>query len=330
MVYKGSIQLHSEHSFILESTPFGVNNYEAGLEALGVAGGVTYSGEPEDVSSDGRIAVQYIHQEEGNIRYCGDRDNDIQIKVGKLSTIDVTKNGQDAIMDLGVFDAFNHLEDALMGINFRTVTGIHQAADLNVTLDSGVTGLEVENSDYLLASGSLEITVTDHSYFPPRPVIMEIPIDITEDTLNSVATKINGVPGLMASWDDTGHLQINTTDEERYTFSMTDKYSNFLRTTGTDFGQIQHQALDQSLTELDELLDSLTTQITDFGARANRLQVQSRIYENLELSTAENLSEQQDTDMIEALMQLKAKEVAYQAALSAAAKTMQISLVDYL
>jgi flagellar hook-associated protein 3 FlgL len=111
---------------------------------------------------------------------------------------------------------------------------------------------------------------------------------------------------------------------------MTDKYSNFLRTTGTDFGQIQHQALDQSLTELDELLDSLTTQITDFGARANRLQVQSRIYENLELSTAENLSEQQDTDMIEALMQLKAKEVAYQAALSAAAKTMQISLVDYL
>ena len=295
-----------------------------------MAGGVTYSGEPGDVSGDGRIDVQYIPEEESNVRYCGDRENDIQIKVGKLSTIDVTKNGQDAIMDLGVFDAFTHLEDALMGINFRTVTGIHQAADLNVTLDSGATGLEVEDSDYQLASGSLEITVTDHSYSPPRPVVMEIPIDITEDTLNSVATKINGVPGLMASWDDTGHLQINTTDEERYTFSMTDNHSNFFRNTGTDFGQIQHQALDQSLVELDELLDSLTTQITDFGARANRLQVQSRIYENLELSTAENLSEKQDTDMIEALMQLKAKEVAYQAALSAAAKTMQISLVDYL
>ena len=70
--------------------------------------------------------------------------------------------------------------------------------------------------------------------------------------------------------------------------------------------------------------------ISDFGARANRIDVQSQIYTNLEIATSANLSEKQDTDMIEALMDLKAKEVAYQAALSAAAKTMQLSLVDFL
>ena len=48
------------------------------------------------------------------------------------------------------------------------------------------------------------------------------------------------------------------------------------------------------------------------------------------IATKENLSFTQDTDMIKAVMDLKAKEVAYQAALSAAAKTMQLSLVDFL
>jgi flagellar hook-associated protein 3 FlgL len=48
------------------------------------------------------------------------------------------------------------------------------------------------------------------------------------------------------------------------------------------------------------------------------------------VATKGNLSEVQDTDMIKAVMDLKAKQTAYQAALSAAAKIMKLSLVDYL
>jgi flagellar hook-associated protein 3 FlgL len=64
-------------------------------------------------------------------------------------------------------------------------------------------------------------------------------------------------------------------------------------------------------------MSSLSTQIADFGARANRITIQSQIYASLELANKENLSEKQDTDLTEAILNLKAKEVAYQAALSA-------------
>ena len=58
--------------------------------------------------------------------------------------------------------------------------------------------------------------------------------------------------------------------------------------------------------------------------------IQTEIYANLELANQTTLSEKQDTDLTKAILDLKSKEVAYQAALSAASKTMQLSLVDYL
>lgn len=74
----------------------------------------------------------------------------------------------------------------------------------------------------------------------------------------------------------------------------------------------------------------MTMRISDTGARANRITVQRQIFDNLEVTTRETLSDKEDTDMIEALMNLKSMEIAYQAALNAAAKTMQMSLMDFL
>jgi flagellar hook-associated protein 3 FlgL len=78
------------------------------------------------------------------------------------------------------------------------------------------------------------------------------------------------------------------------------------------------------------LLDNLSNQVSDFGARANRIEVQSSLYLNLELAAKENLSGKEDTDMLKAIMELNGKKTAYEAALSAAAQTMQLSLVNFL
>ncbi|MCK4860041.1 MAG: hypothetical protein KAS87_05740 [Candidatus Omnitrophica bacterium] len=47
-------------------------------------------------------------------------------------------------------------------------------------------------------------------------------------------------------------------------------------------------------------------------------------------ANTDRLSKIEDADMTEAIMELKAREFAYQAALSSSAKLMTLTLVDYM
>ena len=327
-VYSGSVILYSDRKFTLETTPTAVNGYEPGFVALGLDGGAATTGEPDDVAGDGEIRVVSLLQQEGSVRYTGDRVDDFAIRVGGTSNLEVGKNGQDAIMETKVFNFMREFENALMARDFRKVVSPYQAEDTAVTIDTLNTGTD---SSEFFQSGSFSVTVTDHEYIPARELSVSIPVDVSLDTFDSMAEKINGIPGLNASWDSEGHLHIETDDPERYSVMLKDDSSgNFLDKLGIDTDQMQVQGLQQSIADMDELQEELTSQISDFGARANRIIVQNNIYAKLEVITTENLSEREDTDVIKALMDLKAKEVAYEAALNSAAKTMQLSLVNFL
>ncbi len=327
-VYFGTVHLLSDKQFTLSSDITPTASIETGLAALGLTGGAASTGEAGDTAGDGEILVDNIYRENGYVRYAGDRNNDIAVKVGPQSTIKVSKNGNDAVFNTGVFSVLKNLEDYLRGQNYKNVTGFAQVADTNALLNSGDTGLA--NEDQLIA-GSFTVTVTSHD-FSPAKVLSTVSIDVNpaEDTPEDIAQKINGVPGISAYWDSSGYLHVESDDPDRFSFNLTDDTTNFLDLVGLDPLNMQDSSLSGSLAELDTLLESLTNQISDFGARSNRILVQTQIYSNLELATTENLSEKEDTDLVKALMDLKGKEVAYQAALSAAAKTMQLSLVNYL
>lgn len=324
-VYAGTIQLTSAHQFFVETTPTGT--FEPGLESLGLGGGAAFTGESKDVVSDGQLQVLTIQKKEGNVRYAGDPDHDLAIKVGKESALEVAKNGKSAVLDTGIFTTLKQFENALRGQKFSTVTGAYKATDTTATLDSGNTGLEQQFLSF--TNGDISITVTDHSYYPPRDFAMDIGVDIATDSPASIAAKINGIPGMTASFDTDGALKLETSNTERYSFSFGDT-SNFLELSGITDEQMQIQGIDKAIADFDTVMENMTSQISDFGARANRIIVQQQIYAKLELSTKENLSEKEDTDLTKALLELKSKETAYEAALSAAAKTMQLSLVDFL
>lgn len=327
----GSLQLRSERKFILETVDPTVTPGEPGLAALGLTGGSLISGEPDDIAGDGKINVFSIHDQTGSVRYTGDRANDLEIKIGKTNTMTIGENGKTGIMDTTIFSSLKALEDTLLGYNFTEVTGIHTATDTSITLNSKTTGLEPESqlaSEDLFAAGSFKVSVLDHDYSPPRETKITIGVDPANDTLSSVTARINGIPHLSAAWVE-GHLTIQS-DAPRYTIALSDDSSNFLKATGVSFEFMQSDGISQSLDDLDTLMENLSRQVSDFGARANRISVQSQIYSNMILTTKENLSEVQDTDMVKAVLELKAKETAYEAALSSAAKTMQLSLVDYL
>lgn len=330
-IYSGTIQLLSDRTFMMESslsTPYPPGGEEPGFAAIGLTGGSLSTGEPADTASDGKLSVLSLAKLTNNVRYTGDRDNDAEIKVGAQSKIQIAKNGQDAVANTGVFKALKDVEDYLRGRNYTFVTSIYAQDNRYVTLDS--LNDPEDPLEEKFQTGDFTITVTDHDSYPPREVEMKIPVDITLDTPESIAQKINGIPGVTSSWDSSGHLHIDSSDAGRYTFNISDDSSNTLNAFGINAQELQNQGLTKSLEDLDSVLSSLSTQISDFGARANRITIQTEIYANLKLANQENLSEKQDTDLTEAILNLKAKEVAYQAALSAAAKTMQLSLVDYL
>lgn len=321
-VYFGAVQLKSDLPFTMQTTP----TTEPGLVALGLNGGSAATGEANDVAGDGFLQVITIQQQQGNVRYAGDR-SDIAIKVGPTSKLEISKNGMDAIMDTGVFSALKGLENALRGEKFTTVTGSKKATATGNTLDSGSTGLEQDGLAF--ANGTLSFAVTDHSSYPPQTKTINLEVDISQNTPQTIADRISEIPGLNASWSTDGRLSVESSDPERFTFNYTDS-SNFMAMNGITQNELQFQAIQKSIGELETLLDNLSNQVSDFGARANRIEVQSSLYVNLELATRENLSEKEDVDMLKALMEIKGKQTAYEAALSAAAQTMQLSLVNFL
>jgi flagellar hook-associated protein 3 FlgL len=81
---------------------------------------------------------------------------------------------------------------------------------------------------------------------------------------------------------------------------------------------------------LDTHFDNINTKISDTGQKEVRLDVREGIIGDLDFAYTERLSKLEDADMVEAIMELKKKETMYQAALTAAGKVMQISLVDYI
>lgn len=329
VVYFGSVILQSANSFTLNAVDPSTGTVTDALVALGLDGGSAVTGQTDDAAGDGILAVNTPAQEEGNVRYTGD-ENDLQIKIGVSSTLTIGVNGQSAVADTGIFDVLSELQQELLGTDYTAATGSNAAADTTAVLSDNATGLEAPEDDLVFTDGSFTVTVYDKACHPPRELTMEIPVDTAYDSLSSVAAKINGVPGLTSYWDSDGLLHVESSDAERYSFSLADGSSNFLQLAGLTEATMQSQALDQSLADIQQCMQEISTRVSSCGATYDRITVQSQIYDELDLAIKENLSNKVDTDLVEAAMQLSAKTTAYEAALAAAAKVTELSLVNFL
>jgi flagellar hook-associated protein 3 FlgL len=85
-----------------------------------------------------------------------------------------------------------------------------------------------------------------------------------------------------------------------------------------------------AMDKLDAHLETIQAFVSDTGAKVIRLDVKETIIQDLNLSYTDRMSQLEDADIAEAIMDLKSKELAYQAALASSAQVMTLSLVDYL
>jgi len=84
------------------------------------------------------------------------------------------------------------------------------------------------------------------------------------------------------------------------------------------------------LDDLDNALDNVLQQVSELGGKQNRVGLAKERMLDLKLNLTKILSEDQDLDYAEAIMELKMEEFAYRAALSVGARIIQPTLVDFL
>lgn len=89
-------------------------------------------------------------------------------------------------------------------------------------------------------------------------------------------------------------------------------------------------ALDTEHAHLDAAMARMSSATVEIGSRAARIDGIRARAEDDQLGLRTLLSEVEDVDVVEALINVQARENAYQAALSAASKIVPMSLLDYL
>lgn len=97
----------------------------------------------------------------------------------------------------------------------------------------------------------------------------------------------------------------------------------YLRVGDTD-------GINRSISRLSADLDYIGSVVSQVGIKGNRLDVRENIISDLKLTYETTKMQLEDTDMIEEIIRLDQKEFAYNAAMSATAKIINMSLLDYL
>ncbi len=85
-----------------------------------------------------------------------------------------------------------------------------------------------------------------------------------------------------------------------------------------------------SISLLDSAYDRIDGQVSRIGGRGVRLDTRENILADVNIANLERLSSLEDVDLAKATVNLKSVETAYQAALSAASKVLNMSLVNYM
>ncbi|UDY37169.1 flagellin N-terminal helical domain-containing protein [Dermatobacter hominis] len=89
-------------------------------------------------------------------------------------------------------------------------------------------------------------------------------------------------------------------------------------------------AMATGITRVDTAIDRVESAQVELGARARQVDDVVARSETADLDRRQALSELEDVDIAEAILDLKAREVGYQVALSATAQVSKLSLLDFL
>ncbi len=136
-----------------------------------------------------------------------------------------------------------------------------------------------------------------------------------------------GAP-IMRRVSDTDAVRIDVTGPEAFGTPGADLFAIVGR-IATDV-TADPAALAAHLKDLDVAFDGLLNAVSDIGARTNRIERAEQINSEQSLVLGSRLAETEGVDLPLTIMQLQMRQVGYEAALSATAKSLQPTLLDFL
>jgi flagellar hook-associated protein 3 FlgL len=140
-------------------------------------------------------------------------------------------------------------------------------------------------------------------------------------------------PGVLREIGPGVTLSINTVGRELLGDGQTandDKLLDVLRDTADHLRAGDGAALKDDLTRADKNLDTLLEMRARNGARTNRIEAASTRLDQIQEALTKQLSDTEDADFAQTMIDLNSQSVAYNAALKAGANIVQSSLMDFL
>jgi len=126
-------------------------------------------------------------------------------------------------------------------------------------------------------------------------------------------------------------LPVNVTGTETFGEPTdTDNAFQILQTLITDLGDNNFDGVSQAIDKIDSRMNKILEKRSEVGARSNRVELIQGRLEDMGTNLTSLQSKVEDADMAEVITNLKMGENVYQASLSAGAKIIQPSLLDFL
>lgn len=199
-----------------------------------------------------------------------------------------------------------------------------------------------ENGNYKLSNykeDNISFTSTATSKTLQQNEIINYNVGISESiSINTIGIRLFGK--LDASGDMTlTHFtdtsvtgyEINDVDKECNSVGSDKSYLISLFDTIENAMNVDDKAtINDSLSWLDDTMDNILSARSDIGAKVNRLGLSEQRLESQSVNFIKLLSENEEVNMAEAIMELKNSENVYRASLSIGAKVIQPTLIDFL
>ncbi len=157
-------------------------------------------------------------------------------------------------------------------------------------------------------------------------------------TINTIGIKIFGILDPSGDMDitnfnaytvngydvvDADKEAIGTNADKSYLTSLFDLINNAMNVDDKD-------TLQECITKLDKSMENLLSVRADIGAKMSRLELTEKRLDSQHTSFTELLSENEDVNMAEIIMELTNNENVYRASLSMGSRIIQPTLVDFL
>jgi len=139
---------------------------------------------------------------------------------------------------------------------------------------------------------------------------------------------VAGGPAITRQISDTEDLRIDVTGIEAFGSAPADLFS-VVQSIAADL-VTSPGSLDDDLSALDAVMETMQSAVADIGARGSRLERIEAINADRALSLSSLLAETENIDLPNTIMRLQMQQVGYEAALSATAKALQPTLLDFL